>query len=59
LFLALNAKGGESNRLKSKGLHHHPVFFKKGRDYSKINRHLQKKNLLIAKGRASLGGAFI
>jgi hypothetical protein len=42
--LALNAKGGEINKPKAKGSHHHPVFKKnffkqKG---GGINRHFQK-----------------
>jgi hypothetical protein len=63
LFLALNAKGGEINRPKEKGPHHHPrphhhpVFLK---TYSKWGEIIQiTKTLLIAKGRTSSGGAFI
>jgi hypothetical protein len=46
-FLAINAKGGESNRPKAKGPHHH------------LKREIISKTLLTAKGRTSSGGAFI
>jgi hypothetical protein len=53
----LNAKGGEINRPKAKGPHHHPAFLKtvskRGRDYSNY------KTLLTAEGRTSSRGAFI
>jgi hypothetical protein len=54
--VALNAKGGEINRPKSKGPYHHPVFqklFHKGEEIISIT-----KTLLTAKGRTSSGGAF-
>jgi hypothetical protein len=59
LFLALNAKGGENDRPKAKGPHHHPPcffknFFQKGEEIIQI-----VKTLLIAKGRTSSGGDFI
>jgi hypothetical protein len=57
--LAINAKGGEINRSKAKGPHHHPFsnfqkLFHKGEEIISI-----AKTLLTAKGRTSLGGAFI
>jgi hypothetical protein len=59
LFLALDAKGGEINRPKAKGPHHHPSsnfqkLFHKGKEISSI-----AKTLLTAKGRTSSEGAFI
>jgi hypothetical protein len=42
-FLALNTKGGEINRPKAKGPHHHPVFknfFKKGERLFKLQNRL-------------------
>jgi hypothetical protein len=57
--LAINAKGGEINRLKSKGPHHHPFpnfqkLFHKEEEIISI-----AKTLLTTKGRTSSGGAFI
>jgi hypothetical protein len=67
LFLAIHAKGGESNRPKAKGPHHHfqKLFHKKeeiistsiifkGEEIISI-----AKTLLTAKGRTSSEGAFI
>jgi hypothetical protein len=53
----LNAKGGEINRPKAKGPHHHHVFqkyYQKGETLFKV-----AKTLLTAKGRTFLGGPFI
>jgi hypothetical protein len=58
--LALNAKGGEINRPKAKGPHHHPfsnfqkILFHKGKEIISI-----AKTLLTAKRRIFSGGAFI
>jgi hypothetical protein len=54
--LAINAKGGEINRPKTKGPHHHHFqkLFHKGEEIISI-----AKTLLTAKGRTSSGGAFI
>jgi hypothetical protein len=52
----INAKGGEINRPKAKGPHHHPVFqklFHKGGEIIQIT-----KTLLTAKRRTSSGRAF-
>jgi hypothetical protein len=62
--LALNAKGGEINRPKAKGPHHHPVsvpspyFFQKLFHKGEKIFQLQNKTLLITKGRTSSGEKF-
>jgi hypothetical protein len=58
-FLAITAKGGEINRPKAKGPHHHPFsnfqkLFDKGEEII-----TNAKTLLTPKGRTSSGGAFI
>jgi hypothetical protein len=51
----LNAKGGEINRPKAKGPHHHLVFQKLFHKRGEIFE-IQNKTLLTAKGRTSSGG---
>jgi hypothetical protein len=59
LFLALNANGGEINRPKAKGPHHHATtLFSK--TISQRGKIIQiTKTLLTAKRRTSSGRAFI
>jgi hypothetical protein len=49
--LALNAKGGESNRPKAKGPHHHPPIFKFSKTISQRGRNYFKFSKTISQGK--------